>query len=166
MLQWLPIFFNQTRSHHHQVSRKQKASRILPLAFIIAEKWLTKYFFFLHGLLIRLIFTNEHNVCILKPKYNCQKQKVKQTINKLHGHHKAYLDSSSLHFPWTLESSLHYYKHADAVWVVSKLVFLLRWLCIYGVDPSSIAGLWGPFLVPSPTLLSCLFLSPLCSLQE
>ncbi len=166
MLQWLPIFFNQTRSHHHQVSRNKKPVGFFHWLLLLQKNYQLNIFFFLHGLLIRLIFTNEHNECILKPKYNCQKQKVKQTINKLHGHHKAYLDSSSLNFPWTLESSLHYYKHADAVWVVSKLVFLLRWLCIYGVDPSSIAGLWGPFLVPSPTLLSCLFLSPLYSLQE
>ncbi len=38
-----------------------KASRIFPLAFIIAENWPTKDKDFLHGLFIRIIFTNEHN---------------------------------------------------------------------------------------------------------
>ncbi len=159
-------FFQPNQKSSSPSSPRQKVSRILPLASIIAEKWPTKYIFFTWFIHQVSLHKWTQLLCILKPKYNCQKQKVKQTLIKLHGYHKAYLDSSSLHFPWTLESSLHYYKHTDAVWVVSKLVFLLRWLCIYGVDPSSIAGLWVPFLVPFPTLLSCLFLSPLYSLQE
>ncbi len=159
------FFFNQTRSHRHPVPRDKRPVGFFHWLLLLQKNDQQNIFFtwFIHQV-------NLHKwtqlLCILKPKYNCQKQKVKQTLIKLHGYHKAYLDSSSLHFPWTLESSLHYYKHTDAVWVVSKFVFLLRWLWIYRVDPSSIAGLWGPFLVPSPTLLSCLFLSTLCSLQE